>query len=155
MAGLPENLKRYIEADGSPQADGYIRFLSQTRAKEYEEIMETWPAWEGGIPFAVSAFGDVFVWTPEKYILLCRMAEGITSILMYDSEFFFRNINDPAFQSDFFDMELYRRAREKLGVLRDSQSFVFEPVPALGGSRELDTVSVGDTAPYLLMLCAL
>ena len=59
---------------------------------------------------------------------------------------------DSSVQAEFFDLELYRKACAKLGKLTMEQCYIFEPIPALGGSKTLDSLSVGSSLPYLAIL---
>ena len=54
------------------------------------------------------------------------------------------------YQKDFFDLDLFKQARRNIGPLRAEESYIFEPIPALGGAKEsLYLSNTGKTWEYL------
>jgi hypothetical protein len=133
--------------------DGYLRFLPQKAVPQCIALLERSSIWNGGIPFAVTAFCDVLVWEEDGFIDLYRLIDGENQIILSGSEFFFDVIADEDYQRDYFDLAAYRLVKEKLGTLNADQCYVYEPIPAFGGTKSLEAVSVGKTLPYLAILC--
>lgn len=148
---LPDNIKEYIEQNQEDLLGGYIRFLKKEDITAISEIVQKSSMWEGGVPFATTAFGDVFVWN-EGYILLYKFTEADYNVILSGSTFFFDNINDIEYQKDFFDIDLYENVLAEYGELDNTECYTLEPVPALGGARELPYIHIGDMKTYLHMV---
>lgn len=145
---LPDNIKEHIKKGGKDILDGYIRFLDKNSIEEIKAILEKSPMWEGGIPFATTVFADVFVWNKE-YILLYKFTEADYNVILSGSKFFFANVDDIEYQKDFFDVDLYVMAAGKIGRVASTECYTIEPIPALGGARELSFINTGDMKTYL------
>ena len=154
LENLPENIKDYCMNQKEDLLDGYIRFLDEAGAEEVFEIVRISRIWKGGIPFATTAFGDVFVWC-DGFIVLYRFAEADQDVILSGTAYFFVNVNDTEYQEDFFDIGLYQETVNLYGNINDTECFTLEPVPALGGARELQYIHIGDRNTYLQMLIAL
>lgn len=145
---LPDNIKDYRKKNKENLLDGYIRFLDEGGRSELLDIVKKSFLWEGGIPFATTAFGDVFVWN-DGYIMLYKFTEADYQVILSGSGFFFENIKDTEYQKDFFDYDLYLAALARNGTIGEGECFTIEPIPALGGARELSYIHVGDMNAYL------
>lgn len=148
---LPENIKEYIENKKEPLLDGYIRFFGEEKITEITDIVSRSSIWNGGIAFAVTAFGDVFVWE-GGYVFLYQFTDSDYNVILSGTDFFFENIEDEDYQADFFDLTLYQESVDKYGEIDESECFTLEPIPALGGERKLKYVHVGDMKTYLSLL---
>lgn len=148
---LPENIKAYIESQQGTLLDGYVRFLGEEEISEISDIVSSSPIWNGGICFATTAFGDVFAWE-DGYVFLYKFTDSDYNVILSGTDFFFENIEDEDYQADFFDIGFYQEAVEKYGKIGESECFTLEPIPALGGARELKYVHVGDMKTYLSIL---
>lgn len=151
---LPDNIKEYIKQSKRDLLDGYIRFLGEEEISAIDKIIQNSSIWEGGLPFATTAFGDVFVWD-GGYILLYKFTEVDHNVILSGSTFFFENVDDSGYQKDFFDIELYILAVNKYGKIDHTECYTLEPIPALGGLRELSYVHIGDMKTYLKMVIEL
>lgn len=148
---LPSNLREYIKNDGSSLVDGYIRFVKEDEIAELLEIVEQSELWQGGIPFATTVFGDVLSWE-DGYIMLYKFTEEDYTVMLSGTDFFFSNLKDQEYQKDFLDMDLYLAAIDKMGEIHDDECYVLEPIPRLGGAREIKYVNIGKMKEYLMML---
>lgn len=148
---LPDNIRNYIVDDASPLLDGYIRFLNRDKIAEIYQIVNQSSIWNEGIPFATTVFGDLIVWE-DGYVMLYNMPETDYKVMLSGTDFFFENLNDKTYQTDFFQLDLYKNAIEKCGAIKPYECYVIEPIPALGGARELKYLSVGDLKMYLQLL---
>lgn len=147
---LPNNIQDYIKNDGSPLLDGYIRFLDKQSSERIYEIVSKSAIWNDGIPFATTVFGDLLAWE-DGYVMLYKMSEEDYTVMLSGSAFFFDNLNDPEYQSDFLQLDLYAEAKSKLGEVKENECYVIEPIPRLGGAREVKYMSVGDLHSYLYL----
>ncbi len=148
---LPDNIQRYIDEDGKPLLDGYIRFLNKDKSKEIDDIVSNSPMWNGGIPFATTVFGDVIAWE-DGYIVLYVLSEMDYKVILSGSKFFFSNLEDAAYQKDYFQMDLYKEIKEKFGAVDSNECYVIEPIPKLGGARDIKYMNIGDLKTYLHLL---
>lgn len=148
---LPDNIKNYILTDGKDLADGYIRFLNSDKIDEISEILKKSQIWNNGVPFAITVFGDVVAWE-DNYIVLYKFTDEDYTIILSGSEFFFTNLQDKTYQQDFFDIELYHEAVKRLGKISREQCYIFEPIPKLGGAREVKYLNIGEFKNYIYIL---
>jgi len=154
---LPQELKEYIGSGKSLRLlDGYIRLLStDEQIKQYSDVMQKWNSKKTDIPFAVTAFGDILAWTGDGYISMNRLIDNRSDIILSGAKFFFSVVTDKSFQREWFDIELHVEARKKIGEIKDDECYTFEPVPALGGSKELSNLKKGKTLEYLYIVASL
>lgn len=152
MNTLPNIISEKSDNGRAKLLNGYLRFIPEEQWELYVKVLKQSPLWDNGIPFAVTAFCDLLVWDKDGYILIYQMVDRIKHVVMHGADFFFANINEPQFQKDFFDLKLYNEALEMFGGLQNDQCYIFEPIPALGGSKELKNISIGNTLPYLSIL---
>ncbi len=148
---MPQELQKHVKGGkGESMLDGYLRFLTLLESERYESLGRSWSRWEDSIPFAVTAFGDLLAWTADGYIMMYRFIDNKAQIILSGASFFEVNVHDPEYQKDFFDLDLFKQARRSLGPLRAEESYIFEPIPALGGAREsLYLNNIGKTWEYL------
>ncbi len=146
---LPEELKN--KNDGYSYAKGYIRFLGESESGEIEKIVSNSDLWQGGVPFAVTPFGDILVWY-NNYVYLYDFALNDYSVILSGSKFFMSNIEDPDYQDDFFDMSLLDEAINKVGALNGGNCYTLEPMPSIGGAKEIKYIGIGDLKVYLTLL---
>ena len=151
IAKLPENIRKYIENDRTSLMDGYLRFLKKEEIALFYELLEKSEIWNGGIPFATTAFGDVLAWE-DGYVMLYKMSEEDYTVMLSGTTFFFENLKDPSYQADYFELDLYDQAQKKLGKIQSNECYVIEPIPALGGAREINYLSIGDMKTYIYLL---
>ena len=148
---LPNNIKKYIEINGNNLAENYIRFLSKEQIEGVFEIIQHASIWNEGIPFATTAFGDVIVWE-KGYVMLYKFTEENYTVILSGTDFLFVNFEDEAYKDEFFDMELYRDAIVKCGEVTADECYTLEPIPRLGGKRELKYINKGKLMSYLGMI---
>lgn len=148
---LPTNLYEYLKNDGASVVDGYIRFLKKNEIDEIKKIVEQSEIWQGGTPFATTVFGDVLAWE-DGYIILYKFTDEDYTVMLSGTEFFFDNLNEKEYQSDFLDMDLYYASIDKMGKIHDDECYILEPIPKIGGAREIQYVNVGKLKEYLVML---
>ena len=146
------NIMKHIETGEKTILDGYIRFCNPHKEHKLVSIFRNPKITSTDVPFATTAFGDVFTWNEDGYIRLYKLVDGISNTIMFGDQFFFQNVVDADFQTEYFDLNLYYEARAKYGQLGETQCYTFVPIPALGGSKKLDSIQVGDLFAYLALL---
>lgn len=148
---IPVELHKYLSEDGSPLLDGYIRFLDQVARSRFAALAARYEGWDGGEPFAITAFGDLLVWD-GSYVLMYRFVDGKVDVILSGFAFFFANVQDSVYQEDYFDLQLFRASKEKLGQLAGDECYTFEPLPMLGGTKDIAHVSKGKVFEYLSLI---
>ncbi len=152
MNRFPANIQKFISQSDMELLDGYIRFIDPQDIDQFLKIFERKEFWESDVPFATTAFGDIFAWNVDGYIQLYKMVDGMSEIIMSGDEFFAQNVGDSIFQKTYFDLELFFDAQKKYGKLLPDQCYAFIPIPALGGKKELNSVEVEPLLSYLALL---
>jgi len=153
--GLPVAIQLHIDDGGASLLGGYLRFLGAQDVSALISLLSGKSFWESDIPFATTAFGDIFAWNSDGFIQLYHMVDGTSSIIMAGDEFFFRDIEDSSFQKEHFEMELFGKAREALGEISENQCYAFEPLPILGGSKDLKSLKIESFIPYISLIVSL
>lgn len=148
---LPENLQEYMKNNTTDLADGYVRFLNEKDIDRIDNILDQSTIWNGGIPFATTVFGDVLAWE-SGYVILYKFTEDDYNVMLSGTDFFFSNLEDEEYRKDFFDMDLFYESMEKFGEIDHNECYVLEPIPKLGGLREIKYVNIGELEGYLNML---
>lgn len=148
---LPAELHKYLSENGRSLLDGYIRFLDETSRSRFESLASRADVWNGGEPFAITAFGDLLVWD-GTHVLMYRFVDGRVDVILAGFTFFFANVNDAAYQSDFFDVPLFNAAQKELGPISDDECYTFEPLPMLGGTKDVAHMNKGKTFEYLSLI---
>lgn len=149
---LPHNIIEAMSKSSNKEfADGYVRFLSEEEITEIESIVKKSYLWNDGIPFATTVFGDVISWE-KGYVMLYKFTDENYNVLLSGTEFLFENFEDKEYQKDYFDMELYLKAIKKCGKIAKDKCYVLEPIPKLGGARDIEYVNIGSINEYIRFL---
>lgn len=138
-----------------PLLNGYIRPILTADTEKYVKLLSQYDVWKEETPFAVTVFGDIISYDEEGYIIIYKLVDGTNSVICAKPDLFFTLLNDPEYQNDYFDMESYDYAKHSLGDLAEDESYIYEPIPALGGSKGKETLSKGKTYEYINMLISL
>ncbi len=150
---VPSTISEHMKKK-SEMLNGYIRFISVEYSRKVERILKEVPGWEAGVPFAITAFADVLVYSEDGFIVLYKLVDGVSTILLSDAELLLKMLADEEFQNDYFDMKLFRECVQKLGRLNANQCYTFEPLPSLGGKKAPQNASTGDTLAYISIICS-
>ena len=148
---LAEEIKKYIENNRTPLADGYVRFLSLNSIEKITDIVSDSDIWNDGIPFATTVFGDILAWE-DGYVVMYDFTMQDYNVINSGAEFFFSNLKDVDYQNDYFDMDVYREAVEKLGAVNEDECYSIEPLPVLGGERSVKYLNRSDLNEYIKFL---
>lgn len=148
---LPNKISTYISTNRQSLLDGYLRFFDKSLQSKFALLAEQYSKWQGGIPFAITAFGDLLVWDGH-YIFKYSFVDEKVDVILSGDTFFFENLKDKDYQNEFFDLPLYYEAVKKYGSLEADESFVFEPLPYLGGSKDIEHIGKGKSFEYLSLI---
>lgn len=152
MKELPANIQKCVSEDNLELLDGYIRFINIRDIKSFLDVLSGKDFWESDVPFATTAFGDIFAWNSDGYIQLYKMTEGISTIIMSGDKFFIQNTADEEFQKEYFELEMFYAAKERYGNLLPDQCFGFVPIPALGGKKDIASIQIEPALAYVALL---
>lgn len=90
------------------------------------------------IPIFATAFGDMIVCEKGNYLRMVKYKDGVFMAILEDIPLFLRFVNDSDFADDYFELQLYKEAVEKYGMLDYDQCFAFVPLLALGGFKDVN-----------------
>ena len=153
---IPYELQRYLSTYGASKLiGGYLELLDASRRKTFSELIKPVAEKYGTLEvFALTAFADVLAWDGQ-YVYMLRLSEGRGNVILSGFTFFFSNINDPDYEAEYFDLNLFEQAKEALGTLQEGECYAFEPLPILGGDRTVDTVRKEKVESYIQFLVSI
>ena len=119
-----------------------------------ESVLQDWTSKVGRFCRirAYSALGTLFLQDPdssEVSVLLPLENELIDMQYFSWTEFVREVLTSEPFQRDALYSDKIRQLESMFGPLAESQIFIPEPYPFLGGSGELDTYTKGDLSVFL------
>jgi hypothetical protein len=152
--GVPEELLQYWREVGwCAYARGLVWLMNPD---DLVDVLDDWLGPDhGAIPFCRSAFGNIFVWHQGEVKSLATQSGRINTVMSRIDVFFNGVLLDERYLDGMFHKKLFRQALKKLGPLEYDECYAFEPVLALGGSGELDTVRKVKMREYLGILAQL
>ena len=127
---------------------GYLKIIAPD---EYKEILEE--SYFGGkvsIPIFTTGFGDVIIWSKNKYITLVKYRKNDTTVLSSGFDFFFEDLmvdGDSIIKE--LDMSLYNGAVSKYGSLEYDECFGFAPLLPMGGSEKIENLQKVKILPHI------
>lgn len=130
----------------------YIRLLSEKDSKKIGKLLENYKYWEEGTPFAITAFGEIFAYTSDNYVILYKLMEDESKVLIEDIEMLQQYLSDIDIQKQLFSLKLYFEAKDKIGILKNNECYIFEPIPALGGKKTIKNITKGDYIAYICLI---
>lgn len=146
--------------------DGYFQFCDPNRYSGILKLVfDNDPEIRAEQTYALGfgAFGTIIAWNEAHQDVIIDLVKGrvscpalvngkshdpnlsVTSQLMM--------LDDPSFDEYDADVKkLFKRARSKLGKLGIDQIYGFKPVLALGGNRDITSLSIYDAVPHMAIL---
>ena len=132
--------------------DGLIELVNP---EDYEEVLQTWlgKANANYVPFAISAFGELFYYrklteTDEDVCMIDIQYRKI-DVLTWDLTAFFEDYLVDDYNRDFWLREkLFNEAISKNGKLENSEVYTFVPVLAFGGAEDIEYLQKGKADVY-------
>lgn len=119
---------------------GYLKTINPD---DYTKLVrDTYFRGDQAVPIFATAFGDLIVWEESKYVRMVMYKEGRFKGMESGFKFFFDDLMNDMFKKDFFELELYNAAREKLGKLAYNQCYGFVPLLGLGGKKSVDNLDI-------------
>jgi hypothetical protein len=151
---LPEELLQHWREFGwCAYSDGLI-WLSNP--DDLIDVLDDWlGSNHGAIPFCRSAFANIFMWQEGEVKSLATQTGRINAVMSRIDVFFENVLLDERYLDGMFHTKLFRQALKKMGPLQYDECYAFEPVLALGGSGELDTIRKVKMREYLGILAQL
>lgn len=117
----------------------YNGFFKLINSYEYLEIVDdTYFDSKKAIPFMMTAFGDIFVYKDEGYIVLLKYKSVDCQVIGKTMQWFWEDLIDEEYQNECgFDISLYNEAIDKYGALKYEECFGFTPLLPLGGKKDV------------------
>jgi len=125
-------------------------FFIQPDINEVHNSLEAWDWLDLGDkqPFAVTAFGDVFLRDSDGIWFLDTI-EGSVKRVAADQEELEKLLNTEEGHSHYLAADLVTQAHEDEFLIEGSECYTFEVPPVLGGKLDLDNVVVMEFATAL------
>jgi hypothetical protein len=160
---LPENtLKKIAKEIDEPYSEflkehgvaGYDNgFIWSVNPYDFTDLAAEWRLKKTDHIIARTAFGDMFVWTGKKVLMVQvnynKISEygGDSIARLYDISFINPRAKRTMLLNDIFD-----KAVKKLGVLKPGECYGFVPAIPLGGKEDVNNLQKVELIPYLEML---
>lgn len=144
---LPYKIQELSKQPG--MLDGYIRFVDRNHLVPI--LKAGYARSDDAVPFAVTAFGEILTWERDRYICKVSFFKHSSDVLASGVEFFFDDLKNSKYAQKCFDVSLYYKAMEKFGPLDESECFGIVPLPALGGTMNLEYLQKVKYREYLYL----
>jgi len=150
---VPEFLLDLWKKDGFGKLhNGLIELINP---KDFEPVLWTWLGREveNYVPFAISAFGELFYYrklteTDEDVCIIDIQYRKIETIVWSLTSFFEDCLEDEEFRKLYLREALYIEAMKSLGDLKINEVFTFTPILAIGGAEEVKYLKKGNAQVY-------
>lgn len=114
---------------------GYLKLINPA---DYVEVMnDSYYAADRAVPMMLTAFGDLIVWEDNKYMMMVQYKEYDIECLSSTMTWFWDDLLDETYVSDFFELKQYEKAVAKWGELAFDECFGYTPLLGLGGSKKV------------------
>ncbi len=104
------------------------------------------------IPIFVTAFADVITWEEGRLVGFVNFRYKFYDSIGHDFDAFLEEVNTEAFAMAFFDLEGYDAAVKRWGPLPYDKCFCHVPLLAMGGSKSVENMDIGDAAVHLAIM---
>ncbi|HEV7408800.1 MAG TPA: T6SS immunity protein Tdi1 domain-containing protein [Bradyrhizobium sp.] len=146
----PQLVQHWRESGWCSYGDGLIWTINPD---DLIDVLDDWLGPDhGAIPFCRSPFADVFLWHDGAVKSFAVQFGKLNKIMSNIEPFFDGLLCDKSYVNDMLLRKLFRQALKKLGPLKFDECYGFQPVLALGGSGEIDTVVKVKMREYLGIL---
>ena len=107
--------------------NGYLKVINP---EDYSELVrDSYFRGDIAIPIFATAFGDMIVCEEGKYLRMVKYKDGVFITILENLPLFLRFVNDS-------ELQLYKEAVEKYGMLDYDQCFGFVPLLEIVGKYE-------------------
>lgn len=115
-------------------------FLKLINPYDYLELIkDTYFDANKAVPFMMTAFGDLFVYKDEGYIVLLKYRNVDCQVVGKTMQWFWDDLVDKGYQDECgFDISLYNEAISKYGEIKYEECFGFVPLLPLGGKKDIE-----------------
>ncbi|WP_284757131.1 GAD-like domain-containing protein [Agrobacterium sp. fls2-241-TYG-188a] len=146
--------------------DGYFQFCDPNRYRGVLRLVfDNDPDIRADQTYALGfgSFGTIIAWNETYQDVIIDLVKSrvscpaLVSGKFHDPDLSVTSqlmmLDDPSFDEYDSDVKkLFKRARSKLGKLGVDQIYGFRPVLALGGNRDLTSLSIYDAVPHMAIL---
>lgn len=155
MNKLPDTLINAFSNKLETSVKKYFRLIPEENQEKYLKACEKYSKWQSGIPFAIGVFGEILSWSDDGYVILYNFPYDKVHVIIKGESYFTLIMNDKSTQEECMDLETLQKAEEKIGELKHSECYIFEPIPALGGNKNIENISKGDALTYINLIVQL
>jgi len=134
-----------MQADFLPQPgvyNGGLLFIPDQFTSS--QVLAGWqPLLGDAIALAITAFGDIFFWSPRfEAIFFLESQKGASTFVARDTNFLFDNfLIIPDVRENVLRESIVMRLIDNLGALDANECFIAEPMPVLGGDGSINSYS--------------
>jgi len=127
-------------------ADGAIWL---TKPSDYEAYTATIDKLRRAPVIARTAFASLFLWLDEAIVLYTPETDQLSRGSRNPDIFFNSACCSQSVKKDLWDLADFRKLRKRLGPLEYDECFAPNPLPALGGSGDVSTMTKVKLLPFL------
>lgn len=118
--------------------DNYFKIINPN---EYKELLDdSYFIGKVSIPVMVTGFGDIITWEKNRYLGIVKYRKGTFDTMEDGFEYFFDDIMDAEYVTDFIDNSQYKEAIIKNGELNFDECFGYVPLLGIGGSEKVENL---------------
>lgn len=135
---LPPEIKELQKQFG--EGTFYKGFLKLIDSYDFMEVInDTYFDSNKAVPFLMTAFGDIFVYKDDGYIVLLKYKSVDCQVVGKTMKWFWDDLMDEDYQDECgFDVSLYNNAIQKYGEIIYEECFGFVPLLPLGGKEDIE-----------------
>jgi hypothetical protein len=137
--------KQLVESNNDKLANGFIRLCNPDI---FKDVLSDGYNETDVIIIGTTVFGDFIVWEKQKYVNIVSFSKHKVTVLASGFDFFFEDIQDENFLKKNFEYELFKKAVKVLGECKDDECYTVNPIPALGGSMNINNLKIGKLNEY-------
>lgn len=118
--------------------NGYLKIINPD---DYADLLnDSYFRADTAIPVLATAFGDIITWEKDEFVGIVEYRYGRSRIMISDFDLFLMLLKDDSFIKDFFQMDMYKQAYDKLGSLNYNECYGYVPLLALGGTENVSNL---------------
>lgn len=129
--------------------DGYVRVVDPDRAAQMLEGVLGMP--DGAVPVLTTALADLVLYIAPAFHI-ARFRRGTIESLAFDSEDFYRRLEDESFLDTVLERQPYPAAAARLGVPGIDECFLYAPLLTLGGPEVEENLHRGGLWEHLSLV---
>ena len=148
---LPGSLIEFLSEQG---ACSYAKGLIWTMDPFFmQDTLEEWlDEPENAVPFARTAFGELFLWQEGAAYYLNVQRGAVTKVISSVEKFFDGFLLNENIQKKVFRKSLFAKALKEYGPISADEVYALTPALALGGAEKVENLRKTKLREYLAFL---